>query len=74
MWYWNSYNWLCWYWLVALKEFAFMVVFSETLSRCLFVSYLALRRLMLAAEFPVSKAVDGNRDCVVVSVVQGYPL
>lgn len=80
----SSYNWLYLSRLAALKEFAFMKVlfiFSVYLLRFFLVvvriGVIFCDFIMQALEehgFPVPNAVDCNRHCVVMSLIQGYPL
>jgi RIO kinase 2 len=83
----SSFNWLYLSRLAALKEFAFMKV-SLSLSSTVFASSYILdlncSRLLVTCAFlvqalethgfPVPQAIEHNRHCVIMSLVQGYPL
>lgn len=85
----RSFSWLYLSRLAALKEFAFMkVCFLWSLSLLDFSDSQILGRLWVKLlnhsliywqalgehGFPVPDAVDCNRHCVIMSLVQGYPL
>lgn len=82
----SSYNWLYLSRLAALKEFAFMKVSLLFHAFFAFEKLFLVRRFasnfwllfnfqaLEKHEFPVPKAVDCNRHCVIMSLVSGYPL
>lgn len=80
----SNYNWLYLSRLAALKEFAFMKVhcffffafqFNFLLLFVLWVEIsMILQQALEEHDFPVPNAVDCNRHCVVMSLVEGYPL
>ena len=85
----SSYNWLYLSRLAALKEFAFMKVLFHlpllfSLCSCilellyflfdLLVTHDLLEQALETHCFPVPNAIENNRHCVVMSLVQGYPL
>ena len=79
----SSYNWLYLSRLAALKEFAFMKVLPPPLYLNYFIFCLIfylvtdtclLEQALETHGFPVPNAVEHNRHCVVMSLVQGYPL
>ncbi|KAG6596829.1 Serine/threonine-protein kinase rio2, partial [Cucurbita argyrosperma subsp. sororia] len=74
----SSYNWLYLSRLAAFKEYAFMKVlccidFVLALYLRILVEY-AFMKALEEHGFPVPNAVDCNRHCVVMSLVEGYPL
>lgn len=84
----SSFNWLYLSRLAALKEFAFMkvlslrhlvpfdcFVFGDCIIRQHFFETCSMLEQALEEHgFPVPNAVDCNRHCVIMSLVQGYPL
>ena len=80
----SSYNWLYLSRLAALKEYAFMKVLPFNLSLfsiwvIIFLADFLMAHVLLEQAlgehgFPVPNAVEHNRHCVVMSLVQGYPL
>lgn len=77
----SSYNWLYLSRLAALKEFAFMkVLLYHFYNRVVIfmvhfrMTHALLEQALEEHGFPVPKAVEWNRHCVVMSLVQGYPL
>lgn len=85
----TSYSWLYLSRLAALKEFAFMKVLHCCylplvcytfrlidchVSWCWLDTSVLLNQALEEHGFPVPRAVDCNRHCVVMSLVQGYPL
>lgn len=83
----SSYNWLYLSRLAALKEFAFMKVFHSfffliyvhvywviSISFHDGVKLGSVEQALEEHGFPVPNAIDCNRHCVIMSLVQGYPL
>jgi RIO kinase 2 len=68
----QSYSWLYLARLAAMKEFAFMKVllFSNKLISILSLFF----KTLYEHKFPVPKPIDCNRHCVVMELVDGYPL